>query len=66
MAHPEHPDALQAVHALMDEYRARCLWYWRDDYYPTTREDAFRVLDATARHGDLAACERVAELKEWL
>jgi hypothetical protein len=55
----------QAVDALVDRYRARCLWFLREDYYPRTREERSRVLDAIQRHGDCEAFRRAAEVRRW-
>jgi hypothetical protein len=55
-----------AVRALTDEYRPRCLWFLRADFYPATAAEALRVLDYIERHGDLAAFRKVAPLKQWL
>jgi len=57
---------MTATRALVDEYRARCLWYLREDYYPQTSEEACRVLDAIARHGDVAAFRKAAGVRQWL
>ena len=57
---------LSHVNALVDEYRVRCLWFWREDYYPTTMTEALRALRYIERHGDVAALRRVAPLKIWL
>ena len=54
------------VRDLVDEYRASCLWYLRRDFQPATREEALRVLDAIARHGDVAAFRRAERLRAWL
>ena len=51
---------------LVDEYRDSCLWFLRRDFQPTTREEALRVLDAIARHGDVAAFRRAARIRAWL
>ena len=51
---------------LIDDYRSRCLWFLREDYYPETPADRARVLDLIERHGDLAVLARVAELRTWL
>jgi hypothetical protein len=51
---------------LVDEYRSRCLWFLREDYYPSTPSERERVLDLIATHGDLHAFRRVAELRQWL
>jgi hypothetical protein len=57
---------MQKVHALMDEYRATCLWYVRPDYYPQSSHEACRILEAIERHGDLAAFRKAGELRQWL
>lgn len=56
----------QAVNELVDEYRSRCLWFLRADYYPATDDERRRVLDDIERYGDRAAFQRVATLREWL
>lgn len=53
------------VRSLVDEYRQRCLWFLRSDYYPETIEDALRVLRAIEDHGDLVAFKRAAILRQW-
>ena len=57
---------LAQIHSLVDEYRTRCMWFWRDDYYPVTPAEALRALEYIERHGDVAALRRVAPLKQWL
>jgi hypothetical protein len=57
---------MQQVNALVDEYRVRCLWFLREDYYPETAADALRVLGYIERHGDVAAFQKAASLKQWL
>lgn len=59
-------EAMQQVQALVEETRSTCLWYVRQDYVPQTVEQALPLLDAIARHGDLATFRRVAELRTWL
>jgi hypothetical protein len=56
----------EAMHALVDDYRTRCLWFLRLDYYPTTREEQLRVLDYVQRYGDREAHIRAANLRQWL
>jgi len=60
------PEAAGALRALVDEYRSRCLWFLRRDYYPRTPEEARRVLDWIRRRGDLAAFRRAGEIEAWL
>jgi hypothetical protein len=57
---------MQDVNALVDEYRTRCLWFLREDYYPQTTTDACRVLEHIERHGDVAAFRKAATLRQWL
>lgn len=66
---PEVPDALTAqnvLRALVDEYRERCLWFLRRDYYPVTTPEMLSVLESIERHGDVEAFRKVAALKRWL
>jgi hypothetical protein len=60
------PPGGEALRRLVDEYRGRCLWFLRADYYPATSEEAMRVLDAIQRYGDLDAFRRAGELKRWV
>ncbi len=57
---------MRSVNALVDEYRARCLWFLREDYYPQTPTEACRVLESIERHGDVAAFRKAATLRQWL
>lgn len=50
---------------LVDEYRARCLWFLRIDYYPETREEILRTLDYIRRYGDNQAFRKAGEIREW-
>ena len=56
----------EAVNHLADEYRIRCLWFLRPDYYPATREERLRVLHYIEIRGDRKALQRAATLKRWL
>ena len=60
------PAESRELRALVDEYRSRCLWFLRIDYYPGTVEEIQRVLDAIQRRGDRSAFQRSAEIKQWL
>jgi hypothetical protein len=59
-------DVQKQIVALIDEYRDRCLWFLRPDYFPKTPEESQRVLDLIVRYGDRAAFTRVNEIKAWL
>jgi hypothetical protein len=54
------------VDELIDECRSASLWYQRPDYYPRSRADRLRVLDAIQRHADRDTFIRAGRLKEWL
>jgi hypothetical protein len=62
----EPTDIAEAIDRLVDEYRHRCLWFLREDYYPITDDDRIRVLDAIARHGDVTAYRRASATRQWL
>jgi hypothetical protein len=59
-------DVAAAVNALVDEYRTRCLWFLRPDYYPPSDEERLRVLSQIERHGDREAFSRAAKVRQWL
>ena len=58
--------SMDRVNALVDEYRTRCLWFLREDYYPQTTAEALRVLGYIERHGDVKAFQEAATLRQWL
>jgi hypothetical protein len=64
--HSETKDTAATVNAMVDEYRTRCLWFLRSDWYPSTLEDRLRALEYIERHGDVAAFRRARGLREWL
>jgi len=59
-------ETAEEINRLVDEYRVRCLWFLRPDYYPSTLEARLRVLDYIERHGDLEAFRRAARMRQWL
>lgn len=61
MARSKHEED-DPVRRLVDDYRTRCLWFLRRDYYPQTDAARERVLRLIARHGDLDAFRRVADV----
>lgn len=79
MAGPGHPsapiegapslrraDVERAVDALVDEWRTRCLWYLRPDYYPRSDEERLNVITAIQERSDLATFRRAGVLRSWL
>lgn len=63
---PDEKEAVDAFNRLVDEYRVRCLWFLRGDFYPSTVAERLRVLGYIERHGDLEAFRRAGELRRWL
>jgi hypothetical protein len=59
-------DVSQEVDRLVDEYRSRCLWFLRSDYYPANDRERLQVLGYIERHGDRAAFQRAAAVRQWL
>lgn len=60
------PEIMSSVRQLVDEYRDRCLWFLRPDYYPADREEVLRTLTYIERHGDRDGYQRAAEIRRWL
>jgi len=56
----------QAITNLMACYRVRCLWFLKEDFVPTTLNEALQVLAAIEQHGDLAAFRETRRLRAWL
>lgn len=60
------PTFTEQVNGLVAEYRSRCLWFLRPDYFPDGEAEQLQVLDQIARHGDLRAFRKASELRTWL
>ena len=54
------------IRRLIDDYRVQCLWFLREDYYPSTAAERERVLRLIELRGDLQAFRRVAEIRRGL
>ncbi len=65
-AKSEAPFPKAELRALVDEYRTRCLWFLREDFYPETRDAAVRVLRYIERYGDREAFMRAARMRQTL
>lgn len=63
---PSQPLAEADFRRFVDEYRARCLWFLREDYYPSTPTECADVLRQIEQHGDGEAFRRVAQFRAWL
>lgn len=63
----DHRQSTRAdIDRLVDDYRVRCLWFLRDDYYPATDVERLRVLGEIQRYGDRDGFRRASELRQWL
>jgi len=61
------PESIQReLDELVEENRARCLWFLRPDFRPRTSAEILSVLRHIENHGDRAAFQRVAALRRWL
>lgn len=61
------PSGLQReVAALVDRYRARCLWFLHKDFYTVDTEGAVRTIDYLRKHGYLEAFKKASQLKQCL
>jgi hypothetical protein len=58
--------ASRELRHLVDQYRATCLWFLREHYYPDTSDQVERVLSLIVQHGDREALRRVATVRRWL
>jgi hypothetical protein len=54
------------VRRLIDDYRDRCLWFLRRDFYPEGTIETLRTLDSIERYGDQEAFRRAAAIRRWL
>lgn len=59
-------EGISELDRLVDEYRSRCLWFLRPDFYPRTAAEILRVLGQIEAHGDVRAFQRAADLRRWL
>jgi hypothetical protein len=59
-------ELLEQVHALVQDVRATSLWFLAEDYVPTDRDQAIRVLRAIERSADRDTYTRARQLRTWL
>jgi hypothetical protein len=59
-------DLAAEVRRLVDEYRTRCLWFMRPDFYPSTHAETIRVLQQIETHADRDGFVRAARIRQWL
>ena len=56
----------ERVRRLVVEHRTQCLWFLRQDFLPSGREEVLRVLGHIKRNGDRQAFVEASELEAWL
>jgi len=59
-------DVAQELRGLVERCRARCLWFLREDFYPTTAGEVARVLGYIERYGDREAFIKSGRIRQWL
>jgi len=62
----DQTELVESVRRLVDEYRARCLWFLDSDYYPESAEEIRRTLGLLERYGDRRAFQEAARMRKWL
>lgn len=60
------PTLAAEVRSFVDDYRERCLWFVRADYYPSTPDEILRVLKWIRARGDREAFQRAGKIEAWL
>ncbi len=60
-----NPGAADPLRELIDDVRGECLWFLRDDYYPTDTAGRRTVLGYIERYGDLVSFRRARALRLW-
>lgn len=60
------PEMEEAIRSLVDDYRDRCLWFLRREYYPRTPQEISRVMEVISRYGDQQAFRRARRIEQWL
>lgn len=66
IAESMRPSIEAELRRLVDDYRTRCLWFLRPDYYPKTREEMLRVLRQIEKNADREGFVRAARIRQWL
>lgn len=59
-------DVLTEINQLVAANRALCLWFLREDYFPSNAPEALKVLDHIQKHSDRKTYIKAGQLKKWL
>jgi hypothetical protein len=63
---PSEEELNEEIRDLVQQCRARCLWFAPEDYQPQTHVQRLRALEQIQKHGDQKAFVRARELQNWL
>jgi hypothetical protein len=63
---PLPPNLVEPVRLLVDANRVDCLWFMKEDFYPSSVREADRALAEIELHGDLKAWTQARNLRAWL
>lgn len=66
MAAPTKEQIVEKLTPLVTRYRERCLWFLRQEFIPSSSDQAIRVLDCIEKHGDRQGFIEARRLKSWL
>lgn len=62
----EASEVSERVRKLVLEQRATCLWFLREDLFPSGPAETLRVLEHIKRNGNRQAFVEASELAAWL
>jgi len=51
---------------LIQEYRIQCLWFLKEDFYPSSMEQVDQVLKYIEQHADRKGFVKARHLRQWL
>lgn len=52
--------------AIVDDYRAMCLWSMDEDFSPKNARQLALVAENLERYGDMSAYRKAGRIREWL
>jgi hypothetical protein len=59
-------DILTQAHALINENRAACLWFLREDFLPDDPDGLVRAMTYIERRGNRESYVKARRIREWL
>lgn len=57
---------IEKIDEMVEENRAECLWFLREDFLPIDDRMRLRALEYIQRYGNRGAALKAAELTRWL